>query len=141
MTNKQYPIIEAIKTALQTLVPTYIKKVLEYPDDISKAGQNFPAVIVRDGNETYTMNSGEQYIGDFQVHLDVMTSIVLGQTKQHTMLDVQAKINDIILNDVTLGATCVNIRLTEVIKDNIETQGQQIDYRRITYTITFFDTR
>jgi hypothetical protein len=142
MTDKQYLCITAIKTALQTLVPNYIKKVGEYPDDLAVIGQNYPAVIIEDGNETFDIYSGNTYYCYFEVYCHVYTEIKQPTTKMKAMLDLQAKINHAILADLTLGGNCVNIKLTEVQKSTDDDgAGLQVSHRAIKYTIEIHDIR
>ena len=142
MTNVQYVVIEDIIASLNTLVPTYLKYVGEFPDDMSKVGQNFPAAIVQDGNRSYLINAGNVYKCFMEIYVDVYTEIRTGITKMEKMLDTEAQINDVILADLTLGATVKN---TVLVSSSIEsfspTTGQQFDMRRITYMIEIHDTR
>ena len=142
MTNVQYVVIEDIIASLNTLVPTYLKYVGEFPDDMSKVGQNFPAAIVQDGNRSYEIVAGNVYHCFMEIHVDVYTEIRTGITKMEKMLDTEAQINNVILADLTLGATVKN---TVLVSSSIEsfspTTGQQIDMRRITYMVEIHDTR
>ena len=140
MTNKQYPVIEAIKVILATI--TSLRFIGEYPDDLSKIGQRFPAVIIEDSDETYDIFAGNVYKTYMDIYLHVYSEIIIGKTKMEKMLDLQAEINDAILADLTLSGTVVNIRLTEVTKETEQnTAGQQINHRRIKYNVEIHDTR
>ena len=141
MTNKQYDCITDIKTTLQALT-TDIKKVVEFPDGLSQIGQNFPAVMLEDGNEIYTMVSGNTYYCVMEVKVHLFVHIIPSKTKMESLLDLQATINNAILADLTLGGNCVNIVLTEVEKDTVENDaGTQIARRIMKYQIEIHDTR
>lgn len=140
MTNKQYPVISALKTLIQAISGIYF--VGEYPDDLSKIGQRFPAVILEDGNETYDVFPGNQYKCFMEVRVNLFVHMQQGQTKIKSLTDLQADINDAVLADLTVTSTCVNITLTEVRKDEVTNEaGEQIARRVITYLVEIHDTR
>jgi hypothetical protein len=140
MTNKQYLVIAQIITVLDAV--SAIKYIGEYPDDLSKIGQRFPAVIIEDGNETFDIFSGNQYQDFMDVRLNLFTQVQIGKTKMKAMLDLQATINHALLADLTLAGTCIQIKPVSVEKSEMNNeQGQQISKRVMTYNIEIHDTR
>jgi len=144
MTNKQYLIITDIKSSLSAIMTASgIQFVGEAPDELfTKVGQKFPACIVEDGNETYQMNSGEQYKCTMEVKVHLYTEWITAKTKMKHLLDLQAQINAAILADFTCGGNAANIVLTAVPKDIVEdSAGTQYAHRIIVYSVEFFDSR
>ena len=101
MTNVIYPAIQDIKTKIRN--SGGIMFTGEFPDDISVIGQRFPACIIQDGNETYDLYSGNQYVCTIEIRVILYTEAMPGKTKMEEMLDLQAEINNAILADLTLS--------------------------------------
>lgn len=115
MTNKQYSAIQYIITKLKT-IPA-IRFVGEFPDDISKIGQRFPAIIIEDGNESYELKPGMVYWNTLEIALTLYIHLGNTKTKMQDTYILQQSVNDMVLADLQLGGYARNIKLTEIDKD------------------------
>jgi len=108
----------------QTAVLSYFRKTIKAIPSINYVGiypafgeishDNYPAVLIRDGNESldedFGFNGIYSYIYTVQVYLYQMN-----QKLRFDCLNVQASISDAILDDPTLGgaAMCCNLSSVE----------------------------
>lgn len=107
MTNKQIIILEKIKSLLKSKGFVGV-----FPDDVQNIGQNFPAFLIQDGDEEYKTKTGGRI--EYTYYISVMLySNVIGQK---SILDAQTEVLDALLDDQTLGGTCVLIEPLSVEK-------------------------
>lgn len=148
MTNKQSLCINEMVRQLKLLVPTYLSYVGQFPDDINRIGQKFPAVIVEAGDETdFSFDTGKHLDYRFHINLYLYHEIKAGYIRQQDILTCQTAINDQITKDLTLGSTCQHLVITQITKGN-ETDtpydtgyAGQLSVVKIEYEAWIYDTR
>lgn len=129
-----YTAVGKIKTLLESI--TAIKYIGEAPDDTSKLGQKFPAVIIDAGSELFDIYAGNTKFAFADLRLILFVHITPNKTKMQNLLDLQTAINDKLLTDPTLTGSITNLRLIEIEKENYTNEaGQQIAKRTIKYQI------
>jgi len=149
MTNKQYLVIQAAKTALQAI--TGIKFVGIYPDDYDKIGQRFPAIMIKDSDEDVPeFHAGKQVRINYQLTCILYHETRAGYTRINDILDLQTDI----LNAITSGlmdldgtvTQCTGYRIPKgdltpaPLADNSGYSGE-VSQREFIFNFTIFDQR
>ena len=101
MTDKQILVLNKIVETCQAV--TGIVYAGLYPDNKHDIGQNFPAVLVEDGNESApTYNAGQEVIYDYQVTIRLYHELRLTNRIQD-ILSLQNKLLTAIITDLSLS--------------------------------------
>jgi len=151
MTDYQKDIIAQFKTSI-TAIGSF-NKVGEYPFDVINIGQNFPAVLVEDGDENKSdgeIQRNQSVTMDYLIPVWLYTQI--NQSRISTILDYQVAIEDAILDDsvlTTLGikTDCIDILSVEKGSRQETLDMYDVGYdsnysiRKINFVVTFTTAR
>ena len=115
MTNKQILVLNKLVEIAQGVSGVTFAGL--YPDAIGSVGQRFPAVIVKDGNETEaTYQTGRACDYNYQPELYIHHEITNFTTRIADILALQNAILTAIIGDLSLAGLVDNIVGHEVIK-------------------------
>lgn len=147
MTNKQFLILSKAKDLIKA-IPA-IKYVGYYPDNVYNIGQQYPACILRDGDENETdIFTGNTLMYSYQ--FDIILHHELNQNPRiQDILDLQVAIITAIYAGLDAATNCTVITNHSVSKGDVQdallTTGSgyqgEIASRVITFTLTVKDTR
>jgi len=115
MTNYQTPIINEIKSRLSDL-ETFVL-VGEYPEDNPLFGKNYPVAFIKDGDESFLFNAGQQV--DVTYNLSIFFSVQARTDRIETVTDIQQSIITALLDDFTLGGLG-SIYVTDIQKGDFD---------------------
>ena len=151
MTDYQKDIITQFKTAISAIGTGTFKYVGEFPFDVQMIGNQYPAVLVQDGDEVLSDTQRNLSVTiDYLVHCWLYENV--NQSRISAILDHQVSIVDAILDDsmlTTLGVKTNCIELVSVEKGkNQDTLDKfdvgydsNISIRKITFMVNFTTAR
>ena len=145
MTNKQIAVIRQIKAVLKA--DSTFKYVGEYPDNVKNIGQNYPCVLVGEGDEEITTNSGRRTTDFMDISVWLYSDVAVSRI--NNILEYQSKIMDLVLDDQSLAETCVQIEPVGVEKGDyapdidLYNPGyyEPVTVRKINFTVRIDDVR
>ena len=121
-----------------------------YPEAVANIGQRFPAIIVKDGDESApNYETGQRVVYDYSVDCLLHVEIRRGVTRIKDILDLQNEFITAVITDLTLGGYVYNITGHSVSKGTAESvltdtssgyQGE-ITVHNITFNFQISDTR
>ena len=103
MTNKQWIILSAIKTAIEAIGDSTFKYVGFYPFNIQNIGNQYPAVLIQDGEEG--LAEVQQNLSVTKVYrVPIWIHQQINQDRVETLLDRQTDIEDALLDSAVLDS-------------------------------------
>jgi hypothetical protein len=148
MTDKQILVLNKLVDLAKGV--TGINYAGLYPEAVGKIGQRFPAVIVRDGDESAAQyHAGQEVIYDYSVDVILHVEIRLGVTRIADVLSLQNDLITAIITDLSLAGLVYNITGHSVSKgddanvlaDTASGYQGEITARAITFNFQIQDTR
>jgi len=145
MTNKQIIVLRKVQKILKD--DTNAEYVGYFPDDIDRVGNNYYSCLVEDGDELTDTNSGRRTNTEWTISVWFYTNVV--KSRINAVLDIQTAIMDAVLDDQTLGATCVQIQPVSIEKGEYNPELDKylpgfyppMTVRRINFVIRLDDVR
>lgn len=148
MTNKQIAVLDKIVEIAQAV--TGIAFAGLYPDSVNNVGQNFPAVIVRDGNEDASRYAaGREVYYTYTPEVMLITEVNTFNTRIGDILALQNALVTAIITDLSLSGLVHNIQGHRVTKGTDQdilataTSGYQgeLSVHTIQFDLLIKDTR
>jgi hypothetical protein len=145
MTDKQIIVLRKVIALLKA--DSTFKFVGWFPDDLNKGGQNYPYLLIRDGNEDVTTSSGSRT--DTLMIIEVWLYTNINVNRIDAVLTIQNKISTILLKNQSLYNTCVQIEPVFIDKggdsEDIDLRAPGYYYpvtvRRLDFTVQIYDER
>lgn len=148
MTNKQILVLNKIVDIAKGIDGIAFAGL--YPDALGSVGQKFPAVIVRDGNESApNYDAGGRVRYEYLVDVILMQEVNKFNTRIESLLDTQNKIVTAIISDLKIAGTVLAVIGHAIDKGTdqdtlLEYSGGyqgELSSRVITFTIQMLDSR
>lgn len=147
MTDKGWAMLSALKGILATQIATSAKYYGYFPDDVNLIGNKYPAILVRDGDESDTLNTGTYIEQDMQVVIYLYVTDIVDRIKN--TLALQRKITDACMKDLTVGGTAILIEPSIIEKGEYSEIADKFNagfypnltVRKLYFNVKIYDTR
>lgn len=147
MTNKVWNMLSGLKSILETELDTDVKYYGYFPDNVQMIGNKFPAILISDGDESRGMITGTQIEQMVSVAIYLYTNDVVDRIEN--ALQLERKITDACLKDLTIGGTAILIEPAEIDKGGYSANPDKysvgyypnLTVRKLNFNVLIYDTR